>query len=326
MPIKAERRTIIRNKAVVLFGPTAVGKTKLTETLFSSGYEIINADSIQVYRGLTIASAKPDEELRKKIRHHLVDIRDPREEYTSGDFCTDADSLIREINGRGNIPLITGGTAYFFKMLCYERNSAPKADPSVRERVRKLLEEKGPVWLYSELGRVDPGSYERINSNDIYRITRALEVYYQTGRPLSSFPLTDRLRSDVDFILIGLVRDKAELEARIRGRVEVMFSSGAVEEVRTLISGGAGREWPGMEAIGYREWFDALESGEYSLSLIKEAVIHNSIRYAKRQMTFFRSLPDVRWFHPDDTASIRSWLALRGIGDIDDREESSVSE
>lgn len=326
MPTKAERRTIIRNKAVVLFGPTAVGKTNLTETLFASGYEIINADSIQVYRGLTVASAKPDEELRKKIRHHLVDIRDPREEYTSGDFCNDADSLIKEINGRGMIPLITGGTAYYFKMLCYERNSAPKSDPSVREMVQKLLEEKGKEQLYSELGRVDPDSCKRININDIYRITRALEVYYQTGRPLSSFPLTDILRSDVDFVLIGLEREKAELEARIRKRVEVMFSSGAVEEMRSLISGGADRKWPAMEAIGYREWFDAMESGEYSLSLVKEAVIHNSVRYAKRQMTFFRSFPEVKWFHPDDTKSIRNYLAFRGIGDIHDREESTVSE
>ncbi len=326
MPIKAERRTIIRNKAVVLFGPTAVGKTKLTETLFSSGYEIINADSIQVYRGLSIASAKPDEELRKKIRHHLVDIRDPWEEYTSGDFCSDADSLIKEINGRGMIPLITGGTAYYFKMLCYERNSAPRADSSIRERVQKLLEEKGSVWLYSELGRVDPASYKRINIGDVYRITRALEVYYQTGRPLSSFLLTDRLRSDVDFILIGLERDKAELEARIRERVEIMFSSGAAGEMRTLLECGAEKSWPSMEAIGYREWFDALESGEYSLSLLKEAVIHNSVRYAKRQMTFFRSFEGVKWFHPDEAESIRCYLACRGIGDIHNGEESSVTE
>jgi len=224
------------------------------------------------------------------------------------------------------IPLITGGTAYYFKMLCYERSPAPKSDPVVRERVQRLLEEKGSEWLYAELERVDREAASRINSNDIYRITRALEVFYQTGRPLSSFPLTDRLRSDVDFVLIGLEREKAELAARIRERVELMFSSGAVDEMRSLISSGAERSWPGMEGIGYREWFDALESGEYSLSLIKEAVVHNSIRYAKRQMTFFRSLPDVRWFHPDDTSSIRSYLALCGIGDIHNGEESTVSE
>lgn len=315
--MSAEKRTKTRNKAVVLFGPTAVGKTSLTESLFSSGYEIINADSIQVYRGLSIASAKPDEELRKKIRHHLVDIRDPREEYTSGDFCSDAESLIKEINDRGMIPLITGGTAYYFKMLCYVRSSAPKCDPDVRKRVSELLEKNGPDWMYSELGRVDPLSLDRINANDIYRITRALEVYYQTGRPLSSFPLTNTLRSDIEFVLIGLERDKKELEVHIRERVEEMFSSGAVEEIRALIAEGAERGWPSLEAIGYREWLDALESGEYSLSLIKEAVIHNSIKYAKRQMTFFRSFDGVRWFHPDDVESIRGYLASRGIGNIE---------
>ena len=320
LPTKAERRTINKDKAVVLFGPTAVGKTALTESLFSKGFEIINADSIQVYRGLSIASAKPDEELRKKIRHHLVDIRDPREEYTSGDFCVDADTLIREINSRGNIPLITGGTAYYFKMLCYGRSLSPKCDPAVREKVKRLLEANGPDWIRTELERVDSVSASKIHREDIYRITRALEVYYQTGRPLSSFPLSDTLRSDVDFILIGLERDRAELIERIRERVDIMFSTGAVEEMKMLLSSGAGKDWPSMEAIGYREWFDALESGEYSLEGVKDAIKHNSIKYAKRQMTFFRSFPDAVWFHPDDTESIRRYLVSRGIGNVENVE------
>ena len=315
---KVERRAESKDRAVVLFGPTAVGKTGLTEELFSSGYEIVNADSIQVYRGLSIASAKPDEALRRRIRHHLVDIRDPWEEYTSGEFCRDADSLIREINGRGHIPLVTGGTAYFFKMFLFGRGTTPAADMKIREKVRLLLEERGPQWLYDELGRVDSVSMERISRNDIYRITRALEVYYQTGRPLSSFSVGTKLRNDVDFTVIGLERDRDELKQRIHERVEIMFREGAVDEMRELLSLGAERSWPAMEAIGYREWFDALESGEYSLSGIKDAIKHNSVRYAKRQMTFFRSFEGVHWFNASDTAGIRGLLCDRAlIGNVE---------
>ncbi len=324
---KVERRAAGKDRAVALFGPTAVGKTGLTEELFSRGYEIINADSIQVYRGLSIASAKPDEALRRKIRHHLVDIRDPWEEYTSGEFCRDTDSLIREINERGNIPLITGGTAYYFKMLLYGRGTTPAADDEIRKKVQNLLSEKGGDWLYGELGRVDHVSWERISRNDIYRITRALEVYYQTGRPLSSFPVGTTLRDDVDFTVIGLERDRAELTRRIDERVEIMFGEGAVEEMRTLLENGAVKSWPSMEAIGYREWFDALESGEYSVRGIKESIKRNSVKYAKRQMTFFRSFESVNWFNPSDTSGIRNLLESRGlVGNVQNVDERVVRE
>lgn len=305
----------IENKAVVLFGPTAVGKTALTEELFSSGYEIINCDSIQVYRGLDIASAKPDEELVGRIPHHLVNIKDPWEEYTSGDFCSDADRLIEEINERGKIPLLTGGTAYFFKMLLYKRNPTPKADDGVREYVKTLLKEKGSGYLYAELEKVDPLSASRIHREDTYRITRALEVYYQTGCPLSSFTLSDTLRSDIDFIIIGLEREREELKRRIHERVDIMFESGAVDEMRRLISSGAEKSWPAMTAIGYKEWFSALETGEYSIRGIKEEIEKNSIKYAKRQMTFFKSFKDVAWFHPQDTNGIRALLSSR-LGNV----------
>ncbi len=301
----------IENKAVVLFGPTAVGKTGLTENLFSSGYEIINADSIQVYRGLDILSAKPDDRLMGKIRHHLVNIKDPWEEYTSGDFCNDANRLIKEINDRGNIPLITGGTAYFFKMLLYKRSPTPKADDEVRNFVKELLEKNGRENLYSLLESVDSISASKIYKEDTYRITRALEVYYQTGRPLSSFTLSNTLRDDVDFVIIGLERKRDELNTRIMDRVEAMFSLGAIDEIRKLVSSGASPLWPAMSAIGYREWFDAMETGELSLRGVKEKIVKNSIKYAKRQETFFKSFCGVNWFNPEDEEKIKEFLLLR---------------
>lgn len=295
-------------KAVVLFGPTAVGKTAMTENLFSKGFEIINADSIQVYRGLDIGSAKPDPELRKKIKHHLVDIRDPWEDYNSGEFCIDAISLIHEINSRGSIPLITGGTAYYFRQLMYLPAKTPQSDPWIRKSVKEEISAKGDEWAYSYLSEVDPASAMRINSHDMYRVSRAIEVYRQTGMPLSSFPVSDTIRDDVDFAAVGLRRPKAELDKRIAMRVDMMFDMGFYDEIKRLIREGAQPSWPSMEAIGYREFFEARENPESSLRSIKESIIRNSSRYAKRQMTFFQSFSDAVFFHPEDEEGIRRYI------------------
>ena len=298
---------------MVLFGPTAVGKTALTEELFSKGFEIINADSVQVYRYLDIASAKPEKELVEKIPHHLVDIRFPWEQYNSGDFCKDAERLIKEINERGNIPLITGGTAYYFKQLLYGPSSTPESNPKTREEIQRTIDDIGLDKAYEMLMSLDMEAAKKIDKNDRYRISRALEVIKDTGRPLSSFPVSDTLREDIDFVIIGLKREKKELEERIRKRVDIMFDSGAVREMKALLSMGADLSWPGMQGIGYREWFNALESGEVNISIIKDMIIRSSIKYAKRQMTFFSSFSDTLWFSPNDIEKIKGYLEERNI-------------
>ena len=307
------RRKTSENRAVVLFGPTAVGKTALTEELFSKGFEIINADSVQVYRFLDIASAKPEKELVEKIPHHLVDIRFPWEQYNSGDFCKDAERLIKEINERGNIPLITGGTAYYFKQLLYGPSSTPESNPKTREEIQRTIDDIGLDKAYEMLMSLDMEAAKKIDKNDRYRISRALEVIKDTGRPLSSFPVSDTLREDIDFVIIGLKREKKELEERIRKRVDIMFDSGAVREMKALLSMGADLSWPGMQGIGYREWFNALESGEVNISIIKDMIIRSSIKYAKRQMTFFSSFSDTLWFSPNDIEKIKEYLEKRNI-------------
>ena len=298
---------------MVLFGPTAVGKTALTEELFSKGFEIINADSVQVYRYLDIASAKPEKELVEKIPHHLVDIRFPWEQYNSGDFCKDAERLIKEINERGNIPLITGGTAYYFKQLLYGPSSTPESNPKTREEIQRTIDDIGLDKAYEMLMSLDMEAAKKIDKNDRYRISRALEVIKDTGRPLSSFPVSDTLREDIDFVIIGLKREKKELEDRIRKRVDIMFDSGAVREMKALLSMGADLSWPGMQGIGYREWFNAMESGEVNISIIKDMIIRSSIKYAKRQMTFFSSFSDTLWFSPNDIEKIKGYLEERNI-------------
>ena len=303
------QRERTKPKAIVLFGPTAVGKTALTKTLFSQGFEIINSDSVQVYRGLDIGSAKPDESLQKEIVHHLVDIRDPHQQYTVGDFLHDAEKLVFEINDRGNTALLIGGTAYYFRQFIYNQVSTPASDPVIRDKVRNLIEENGTAWAYEELGRVDSVSASRININDVYRVSRALEVYYQSGRPLSSYQLKSEMRDDMDILVIGLVRDRTELNARIDQRVDIMFEQGLYDEIKTLIDNGAQSDWPGMQGIGYQEFFNASESGEYTLDDIKKEIASNSRKYAKRQMTFFRSFPDAVMLSPEDVDAINQLVA-----------------
>ena len=220
---------------------------------------------------------------------------------------------ILDISSRGRIALVTGGTAYYFRHLLYGAPKTPKADPGIREHIEREIAAKGKAWAHSYLSSVDPVSAARINENDVYRVSRALEVYLAAGKPLSSFPLSDSERDDVDFIVIGLERDRKELEKRIRLRVGMMFDEGLYDEVRGLMREGALPSWPAMEAIGYKEFFTAAESGECCLSTIKEDIIRSSVKYAKRQMTFFSSFRSARFFHPDDIDSIRSYLEASGV-------------
>lgn len=294
-------------RSVVIFGPTAVGKTDLTITLAQGGYEVISADSVQVYKKLDVLSAKPERALLMTIPHHLIDIREPWEQYTSGDFCKDCLSSISDIAQRGKKPLISGGTAYYLKELIYGPSTTPEANADIREFVRKQTESNGLEWAREKLREVDETSYLRIHPNDSYRITRALEVYYQTGKSLSSFAVPNKLSDD--FILIGLRREKEELISRIKSRVDIMFKSGAVDEIKDLIKIGANLTWPGIRGIGYYEFFSALESGECSLEMIKEEIIKDSIKYSKRQMTFFSSFSGVKWFHPDEKEKIVSYIS-----------------
>ncbi|MCR5732870.1 MAG: tRNA (adenosine(37)-N6)-dimethylallyltransferase MiaA [Sphaerochaetaceae bacterium] len=298
------RKKKINNKIIFLFGPTASGKTALTLSHFASGFQIINADSVQVYRHLDIASAKPSIELQKKIKHHLVDILDPWQQFTVSDFITLGDEACERIWNDGDIPLVTGGTAFYFKHFLYGLSDAPKSTPEVREMVQKMLDEEGREALHRKLLEVDEKSGKRININDTYRLTRALEVYYQTGKPLSYFELPSMPRNGLEPLIIGLERDKSELDKRIALRVDEMFDMGVLEEMRTLIRMGATPSWPGMCGIGYSEFFTLMDSGEFTVKRVKELIIRNSRKYAKRQMTFFKSFKDVLWIHPEDTSSL----------------------
>lgn len=261
--------------------------------------EIINSDSLQVYRHMSIGTAKPDNSVTCRIPHHLIDCIDPDDEFSAGDFVREADRLCQEIYSHGKLPVISGGTGFFLKNFIYGLPSAPASSKEIRIQLQKRLEKEGLEALREELHSKDPESWERIKPLDSYRILRALEVFYSSGSPLSDFKLPDTVRSGYRFLLIGLIRDRAELYERINGRVEAMFRAGLPEEYKKLRAMGYRSACPGLSAIGYREFSLMEELGSLTLNDVKELIKQNSRNYAKRQITFFKALPDVHWLHPD---------------------------
>jgi tRNA dimethylallyltransferase len=292
----------IRNNPVIfLFGPTGVGKTELLLHLDSHKFTVVNADSKQVYRHLNIGSAKPEPEVLARIEHRLIDIRDPWEQFNVGDFVHLADEACREINDGGKIPVLCGGTAYYFKHFLFGLPASPPSDPVVRAKVAVLAKTHGNQWCHDRLRQVDPLSAERIHPSDAYRITRALEVFETSGKPLSAFAMPVQSRPGMNPLVIGLFRTKEELDQRIDDRVDAMFAQGLTDEIQRLLAMGATASWPGMQGIGYREFFPSSPGEALDEKGIADLIKRDSKAYAKRQLTFFRSLPGVHWIHPSHT-------------------------
>ena len=277
---------------VLLFGPTAVGKTACLTELFSGNAEIISADSMQVYRGMDIGTAKPDSRFLSRIPHHLIDIRTPNEPFNAGDFVRETEQLLPEILSRGRLPVICGGTAFYFINFLFGLPQAPPSDRKTAAEIEAEVLNGGRQRLYEELRLKDPVSAARIPPGDTYRLVRASS--YQTGQ----IP-----RSDYRFKIIELTRPRAELYERINRRVGQMFADGLPEEWRRLRADGCTAASPGMRAIGYAEFFLSDNPDE-----VRELIQKNSRRYAKRQITFFQKIPGRRRFHPDETGEMRGFI------------------
>jgi len=304
---------------LVLFGPTASGKTGILLEIFNSAVdlqaEVISADSMQVYCGMDIGTAKPSKEERERLPHHLIDIRDPSQQFNAGDFVSLADEACLQIAERGKLPVVSGGTGFYLKNFILGLSEAPPSCIKIRGQLKLELREKGAAAIMEELASCDPVSAERIHINDEYRLLRALEVFRCCGRPLSSFEApsqkhrsSEKKRSRFRFVTIGISRPREELYRRINLRCAEMFRQGLAAEVRSLYEAGYTPDDPGMRAIGYREFFikrtefeTAKEPGEWRLSQdidgVQSLVAQNSRRYAKRQLTFFAGMPDVKWIN-----------------------------
>lgn len=281
----------------VILGPTGVGKTSLLIDNLSDIAEVISADAYQVYRGMDIGTAKPTPLERKKLPHHLIDILSPDRQYTVGDFVRLADKCAQEIAARKRLPVVAGGTAYYLKHFIYGLPQTPCASYEIRQKVKEYIDKNGLQKAWQRLNELDSKAAEKISKNDVYRISRALEVIEQTGKTLSSFELSGEKRSTYKFLLVGLTRPREVLYERINRRVDKMFADGLTDELASLVAGGFDKNSPGLKAIGYREFF--LHESE-PVDTIKNEIKKNTRRFAKRQMTFFKSFEDVQWFEPDD--------------------------
>lgn len=292
-----------RAPVFILLGPTASGKTALLEELFDpplspASAEIISADSMQVYRGMDIGTAKPDPALRSRIPHHLIDIRNPNQQFNAGDFVRLAHRACGEIRRRSGLPVISGGTGFYLRNFIFGLSGAPPSDGAIRAALKEELAQRGPGPLFEELGRRDPESARRIHIHDAYRLLRALEVCRSSGLPLSSFVPPAAPRPGYRFLIAGIRRPREELYRLVTARCEDMFRRGLYEEVRGLFQRGYSPRDPGLRAIGYREFFIETQTGygiSEDLGGVKDLIERNSRHYVKRQETFFSSIPQVVW-------------------------------
>lgn len=287
----------MKNRIIpVIVGPTAVGKTEYAVRVAQElNGEIVSADSMQIYRFMDIGSAKPTEEEQAAARHHLVDTVDPREPFSVAQYRKMAKECIEDIFQRGKLPVISGGTGLYVNALIYDMDfSAPPADLEQREKYQKIAEEKGPEYLHSILSDLDADAAARIHPNNVKKVIRAIEAA-KSGQKIPSFENSFRETSDYRCILIGLERERSELYDRINRRVDLMIDAGLEDEIRSLLSMGLSTDHISMKGIGYKEMIDAM-NGLTTIEEAVELIKRNSRRYAKRQMTWFRRYPEIRWF------------------------------
>jgi tRNA dimethylallyltransferase len=286
---------------VVLLGPTASGKTALSLAIAAHRHgEIVNCDSVAVYRELNLGTAKPSSEERSRVPHHLFDIVDPSEPMTAGEYARRARQILGEIRDRHHLPIVVGGTGLYLRALLDGLFAGPERSESLRGRLRKRQEQRGSVYLHSLLERMDPEAAHNIHPNDASKLIRAIEVRIAARKPMSELweegrdPLTG-----FRILRIGLDPDRQILYGRINQRAAAMFEHGLVEETNALL-GKYGRARGSLNSLGYRQAVELLEG-----KLTREQAIATAQQghrnYAKRQMTWFRREPDVHW--------------LRGFGD-----------
>jgi tRNA dimethylallyltransferase len=294
---------------IAIVGPTASGKSDLALFLAEAfSGEIVNYDSVQIFRHLNIGTAKPGAEELSRIPHHMIDIREPTEIYTAGDYQRDARNVLCDIRERHKLPILVGGTGFYLRALTEGLFNGPKRSMYWRNRLEMLAEQKGRGYVHGLLKRLDPIAAARIGVRDKPKMIRALEVRLETGKALSEH-LQERPRQPLtgfDVHSVGLNPDRGELYRRIDERVQHMLDAGLVEEVRGLLERGIPPSAKPFEAIGYRHVIADLNSCSPREETIR-IIQRDTRRYAKRQMTWFRKQADVTWFDgPGDTDEIKN--------------------
>ena len=306
----------MKHKLIAIVGPTASGKTRLSVELAKElGGEIISFDSMQIYRGMDIGTAKPTMEERQGIVHHMLDIADPREDYSVSRFVEEADKLLQELLSQGKTVILVGGTGLYIDSLMKGLEFAPLPESGVRQELTRIAQEQGIEVLMDKLRAVDPESAERIHPSNQKRVIRALEIYLESGKTMTQHNLETQQRPPkYEPLWIGLdYVNREALYARINRRVDLMVEQGLLEELQRLLAQGIPENATSMQAIGYKELMGYIR-GECSLEEAKELLKQSSRRYAKRQRTWFRRNPKIHWFlledEPNFEALFRSCLPL----------------
>lgn len=283
-------------KIIIIVGPTAVGKTDLSIALAKKlNTEIISADSVQIYEGLDIGSAKPTTSEMQGVAHHLINCVKATASFSVSDFAERASVLIDRLHAEGKIPIIAGGTGLYVNSLLYEMDfGSSTADEAFRIKMERLAENEGKEAVHKRLETVDPVAAERIHANNLKRVIRALEINHVTGKPMSDFASVPKKTQKYEVILIGLTRSREVLYERINRRVSVMIEAGLIDEVKNLKNSGLDDSFQSMQGIGYKEVLSYID-GKTTYDEMVEAVRQASRNYAKRQMTWFKRYKEIRW-------------------------------
>jgi tRNA dimethylallyltransferase len=288
------------NKVIVICGPTGVGKTAFAINLAQHfGGEIVGADSMQIYRGMDIGTAKPTAAEQAAVSHHMVDIVDPRDNFDAAEYGRLAEACVIKMISDGKTPFVVGGTGLYIRALIYGLAEAASSNTEIRNRLETELARNGSQSMHHRLNRVDPQSAQRIHPNDAFRILRALEVFHLTGRPLTAHHADHGFaRPRFHTLQIGLTLPRPELYARIDSRVDAMLAQGLEAEVRALLEKGIDPRLKSMQALGYRHMIDYLQ-GRLQWDETVRTLKRDHRRYAKRQMTWFGADNQVQWLQPD---------------------------
>jgi len=287
----------MKEKLLVILGPTAVGKTDLSIDIALHFHgEIISGDSMQIYKGMDIGTAKIKPEEMKGVPHYLIDTFTPDHYFTVAEFQELASAKITEINQRGHLPIIVGGTGLYIKSVTHQYQfPTATIDEDFRAEMQALVEKHGKSALHQKLAEVDPETAKRLHTNDVKRIIRALEVYHTTNTPLSILLKEQTLETPYDLLMIGLTMNRQKLYERINRRVDVMIENGLIEEVQQLLKQGYDERYHAMQGIGYKEIIRYLK-GEITLENAIHLIKQGTRRFAKRQLSWFKNMPDIHWF------------------------------
>jgi tRNA dimethylallyltransferase len=290
---------------VAILGPTATGKSALGLAIARRyGGEIINCDSTAVFRGFDIGTDKVPAGAQQGVAHHLVDVADPTDEYTAAQYARDAARVIRDVHARGRLPILVGGTGFYFRALTRGLFPGPGRDSAMRARLERSAERRGAAWLHRLLRRVDPASAARIQPRDVKRMVRALEVYFLTGRPLTAhFAETVSAIPDVEVLAIAVRLPAAEIAARVARRVDEQFERGLLDEMRSLLARGVPEQARPFGGLVYRQALEHLH-GVRGEAATRALITQENRRYARRQLIWFRKEPNLVWLDgPGESAA-----------------------